>query len=164
MKCAILCGCNACSIRGNGEVIKRVEFEQRKAASEAARLARMNKKPKRLASHGRDVEDFPMLQVRNSSGYSSCMDGLGNVHRHVHTFQAKHLSGRAVILQTICMHYSFEWCQAPASIVEAAGAALAGLAIHSTALLATQVRLLLPIAFPPLPYTPICIFSGFEGA
>mmetsp|Transcript_15759 Transcript_15759/g.46582 ORF Transcript_15759/g.46582 Transcript_15759/m.46582 type:complete len:239 (-) Transcript_15759:358-1074(-) len=50
-------------VRGNGEVIKREEFEQRKAAAEAARQARINKKPKRLASQGKNVEDFPLLQA-----------------------------------------------------------------------------------------------------
>lgn len=51
------------SMRGNGEVIQREEFEQRKAASEQARQARLNKKPKKLASQGKAVEDFPVLQV-----------------------------------------------------------------------------------------------------
>jgi hypothetical protein len=51
-------------IRGNGEVIKREEFEQRKEASEQARQARLNKKPKKLASQGKHVEEFPLLQVR----------------------------------------------------------------------------------------------------
>lgn len=50
-------------IRGNGEVIKREEFEQRKEAAEAARQARLNKKPKKLASQGKNVEDFPLLQA-----------------------------------------------------------------------------------------------------
>jgi len=50
-------------IRGNGEVIKREEFEARKEAAEQARQARLNKKPKRLASQGKNVEDFPLLQV-----------------------------------------------------------------------------------------------------
>ena len=51
-------------IRGNGEVIRREEFEQRKEASEQARQARLNKKPKKLASQGKHVEEFPLLQVR----------------------------------------------------------------------------------------------------
>lgn len=50
-------------VRGNGEVIKREEFEARKEAAEQARLARLNKKPKRLASQGKAVEDFPLLQA-----------------------------------------------------------------------------------------------------
>ena len=50
-------------VRGNGEVIKREEFEERKEAAEQARQARLNKKPKRLASQGKNVEDFPLLQV-----------------------------------------------------------------------------------------------------
>lgn len=50
-------------IRGNGEVIKREEFEQRKEAAEQARQARLNKKPKKLASQGKNVEDQPLLQA-----------------------------------------------------------------------------------------------------
>mmetsp|Transcript_26475 Transcript_26475/g.57763 ORF Transcript_26475/g.57763 Transcript_26475/m.57763 type:complete len:239 (+) Transcript_26475:157-873(+) len=50
-------------IRGNGEVIKREEFEQRKEAAEQARQARLNKKPKKLASQGKNVEDCPLLQA-----------------------------------------------------------------------------------------------------
>lgn len=52
------------SIRGNGEVIKREEFEQRKAAAEAVREARLNRKPKKLASQGKDLTGCPLLQVR----------------------------------------------------------------------------------------------------
>lgn len=50
-------------LRGNGEVVKREEFEQRKAAAQAARIARLNKKPSRLASQGKDLSKFPLLQV-----------------------------------------------------------------------------------------------------
>ncbi|CAD7696110.1 unnamed protein product, partial [Ostreobium quekettii] len=50
-------------LRGNGETIKREEFDQRKEAAEAARQARLNKKPKKLASQGKDVEDMPLLQA-----------------------------------------------------------------------------------------------------
>uniref|UniRef100_A0A7S3VPZ8 Cilia- and flagella-associated protein 299 n=1 Tax=Dunaliella tertiolecta TaxID=3047 RepID=A0A7S3VPZ8_DUNTE len=50
-------------IRGNGEVIRRDEFEQRKEAAEQARQARLNKKPKKLASQGKNVEEFPLLQA-----------------------------------------------------------------------------------------------------
>ena len=53
----------AVRIRGNGEVIKREEFDQRKEAAEAARQARLNKKPKKLASQGKAVDDHVMLQV-----------------------------------------------------------------------------------------------------
>lgn len=52
-----------CRIRGNGEVIKREEFDQRKAAAEAARLARLQRKPQKLASQGKDVTGFPLLVV-----------------------------------------------------------------------------------------------------
>ena len=50
-------------IRGNGEVIRREEFEQRKAAAEAVRQARLNRRPKKLASQGTDLEGCPLLQV-----------------------------------------------------------------------------------------------------
>jgi hypothetical protein len=56
--------CASCRIRGNGEVIKREEFDQRKEAAELARQARLNKKPKKLVSAGKNVETFPFLQVR----------------------------------------------------------------------------------------------------
>ncbi len=44
-------------------MIRREEFEQRKAAADAARLARLNKKPKKLASQGKNVEGYPLLEV-----------------------------------------------------------------------------------------------------
>lgn len=44
-------------------MIKREEFEQRKEAADQARQARLNKKPKKLASQGKQVEEFPLLQV-----------------------------------------------------------------------------------------------------
>lgn len=50
-------------IRGNGEVIRREEFEQRKAAAEAVRQARLNRRPKKLASQGKDLGGCPLLQV-----------------------------------------------------------------------------------------------------
>ena len=51
-------------LRGNGEVVKREEFEQRKHAAQVARNARLNKKPSRLASQGKELSRFPLLQVR----------------------------------------------------------------------------------------------------
>jgi hypothetical protein len=60
-------------IRGNGEVIKREEFEQRKAAAEAAREARLNQRPKKLISQGKDLEGCPLLQARRRWGAG---DGL----------------------------------------------------------------------------------------
>lgn len=63
-----------CSIRGNGEVIRREEFEQRKAAAEAAHQARLNRKPQKLASHGKDLEGCPLLQVTvRSCCVASCV-------------------------------------------------------------------------------------------
>mmetsp|Transcript_5767 Transcript_5767/g.9997 ORF Transcript_5767/g.9997 Transcript_5767/m.9997 type:complete len:237 (-) Transcript_5767:573-1283(-) len=50
-------------IRGNGEVIRREDFAQRKEAAEQARQARLNKKPKKLASQGKAVDDCPLLQA-----------------------------------------------------------------------------------------------------
>ena len=51
------------SIRGNGEVIKRAEFLQRQEVAEAARVARMSKKPKKLFSEGKRVDASPLLQA-----------------------------------------------------------------------------------------------------
>ncbi|KAK9806230.1 hypothetical protein WJX72_006501 [[Myrmecia] bisecta] len=48
---------------GNGEIIRREEFEERKKAAEDLRLARLNKKSKRLASAGKALEGFPLLQA-----------------------------------------------------------------------------------------------------
>jgi hypothetical protein len=59
--------CAHCSIRGNGEVISRQDFMERHERLQAARLARLNKKPKRLASQGKDVTGCPLLQVRPGS-------------------------------------------------------------------------------------------------
>lgn len=53
-----------CRLRGSGEVIKREEFEKRKAAAAAARNARLNKRPKKLASQGKDLSSHPLLQAR----------------------------------------------------------------------------------------------------
>ena len=61
--CADAPDVSTCSIRGNGEVIKREEFDQRKAAAEAARLARLQRKPQKLASQGKDTDGCPLLQV-----------------------------------------------------------------------------------------------------
>ena len=44
-------------------MIKREEFEKRKAASESARNARLNKRPKKLLSQGKDLSSRPLLQV-----------------------------------------------------------------------------------------------------
>lgn len=57
-------------IRGNGEVIKREDFDQRKAAAEAARLARLQRKPQKLVSQGKNLEGYPLLQV---SVHEFCM-------------------------------------------------------------------------------------------
>ena len=54
-----------CRLRGSGEVIKREEFEKRKAAAAAARNARLNKRPKKLASQGKDLSARPLLQARH---------------------------------------------------------------------------------------------------
>lgn len=69
-------------IRGNGEVIKREEFEQRKEAADQARQARLNKKPRKLASQGKQVEEFPLLQV------SHCIAHEGKDQVHVHCTQS----------------------------------------------------------------------------
>merc|ERR1712121_213989 len=43
--------------RGSGEVLKRDEFEQRKAAAEASRLSKRTQQ-KALSSHGRQLDDM----------------------------------------------------------------------------------------------------------
>lgn len=48
---------------GNGEVIRREEFAQRKQAAEELQLARLNTKAKRLASAGKKFDGYPILQV-----------------------------------------------------------------------------------------------------
>jgi hypothetical protein len=55
-----------CRLRGNGEVIKAEDFEKRKAAADSARAARLNKRPSKLASQGRDLSEHPLLQVRSN--------------------------------------------------------------------------------------------------
>ena len=49
--------------RGSGEILKRHEFEVRKQAIEEARLARMRKKPKAMASAGKVFSRAPLLQA-----------------------------------------------------------------------------------------------------
>jgi hypothetical protein len=61
-------------IRGNGEVISRQDFMERHERMQAARLARLNKKPKRLASQGKDVAGYPLLQV---GGWESAPERAG---------------------------------------------------------------------------------------
>lgn len=48
---------------GNGEVIRREEFIQRKQAAEELQLARLNTKAKRMASAGKKFDGLPVLQV-----------------------------------------------------------------------------------------------------
>lgn len=76
------------SIRGNGEVIKREEFEQRQAAAEAAARARLDRRPKKLASAGKDLEGCPLLQVGvwyraacNCVCVQLCVGGWGRLDR-----------------------------------------------------------------------------------
>ncbi len=52
-----------CRYHGNGEVIRREEFAQRKQAAEELQLARLNTKAKRLASAGKKFDGLPVLQV-----------------------------------------------------------------------------------------------------
>jgi len=49
--------------RGNGEILRREEFEARKEAAELARQQKANKKPKKLASAGKDLDGFPLLKA-----------------------------------------------------------------------------------------------------
>ncbi|DBA89720.1 hypothetical protein WJX79_001157 [Trebouxia sp. C0005] len=48
---------------GNGEVIRREEFSQRKQAATDLQLARLNTKAKRLASAGKKFDGLPVLQA-----------------------------------------------------------------------------------------------------
>jgi hypothetical protein len=64
--------CCPCRIRGNGEVIKREEFEQRKSAAEAARQARLDRQPRKLASDGKDLGGCPLLEVGAMLGRCAC--------------------------------------------------------------------------------------------
>lgn len=59
-------------LRGNGEVIKREEFERQRAAALAARNARLIKKPSKLSSQGKDLSQYPLLQV----GTATCVSVL----------------------------------------------------------------------------------------
>jgi len=49
--------------RGSGEVLKREEFEERKAAAEKARLAKLRNEPRQLASAGKSFEGYPLLRA-----------------------------------------------------------------------------------------------------
>mmetsp|Transcript_16284 Transcript_16284/g.51173 ORF Transcript_16284/g.51173 Transcript_16284/m.51173 type:complete len:224 (-) Transcript_16284:186-857(-) len=49
--------------RGNGEILKREEFEARKAAAEEARKEKLKNKPKKLASAGKNLDGCPLLQA-----------------------------------------------------------------------------------------------------
>lgn len=55
--------CQRPRYHGNGEVIRREEFAQRKQAAEDLQLARLNTKAKRLASAGKKFDGYPVLQV-----------------------------------------------------------------------------------------------------
>ena len=55
--------CQRLRYHGNGEVIRREEFAQRKQAAEELQLARLNTKAKRLASAGKKFDGYPVLQV-----------------------------------------------------------------------------------------------------
>lgn len=49
--------------RGAGEILRREEFEARKEAAYILKQQRLNKKPKKLASAGKDLEKFPLLKA-----------------------------------------------------------------------------------------------------
>jgi hypothetical protein len=49
--------------RGSGEILKRDEFEAKKQAAEEVRLAKLNPKPKKLASADKDFNGYPLLQA-----------------------------------------------------------------------------------------------------
>eukprot|EP00983_Pelagomonas_calceolata_P027356 859505-Pelagomonas_calceolata.AAC.1 len=94
--------CN-CRIRGNGEVIRRDEFEQRKEAAEQARQARLNKKPKKLASQGKNVEEFPLLQTHTQVQLAQAKAQLAHVKMQLAEAKVQ-LAWRSSI--TVSTHYS----------------------------------------------------------
>lgn len=49
--------------RGNGEILKREEFDSRKEAAEMARKQKLHNKPKKLASALKELTGFPLLQA-----------------------------------------------------------------------------------------------------
>ena len=49
--------------RGNGEILRRDEFEARKEAAEQSRQQKLRNKPKKLASADKDCEGKPLLQA-----------------------------------------------------------------------------------------------------
>ncbi|KAG9396268.1 Protein of unknown function DUF4464 [Carpediemonas membranifera] len=49
--------------RGNGDTLKREEFEARKAEAENARLSKLTQPERLLAHEGKDLENFPFLQA-----------------------------------------------------------------------------------------------------
>ena len=65
--------------RGNGEIVKRAEFNARKEASEIAKQQRANKKPKKLASAGKDLDAFPLLKVRCRPFALACLPAVPHV-------------------------------------------------------------------------------------
>ena len=58
--------CKRLRYHGNGEVIRREEFAQRKQAAEELQVARLNTKAKRLASAGKKFDGYPILQVHST--------------------------------------------------------------------------------------------------
>lgn len=50
-------------IRGSGEAVRREEFAARKAAAAAARRARLDRRPKKLACAGADLSRSPLLRA-----------------------------------------------------------------------------------------------------
>ena len=57
--------------RGNGELLRRDEFDVRKEAHEIAKKQRANKRPKKLESAGKDLEGYPLLTVRRANDRAS---------------------------------------------------------------------------------------------
>jgi hypothetical protein len=86
--------------RGNGEIIKRQEFEARKEAAEAAMRARLDKKPKKLSSAGRNLDGYPLLQVKPPSRGATI---LGNYDNSFY-LQSEHLF---ILFHLILFHFIF---------------------------------------------------------
>ena len=83
----------ACRYHGNGEVIRREEFTQRKQAAEELQLARLNTKAKRLASAGKKFDGLPVLQVYyNRQGFDPHARTLASWHAIACLNHLQHLS------------------------------------------------------------------------
>lgn len=64
-------------LHGNGELLKRAEFDSKKQAIAEYRLSLLNKKPKPLLGAGKQLAGHPLLQV---CGRGGCLASRGCAH------------------------------------------------------------------------------------